>query len=253
MSNYSSGSISVFQLNPDGSIEKKIYEESFNPGGGSKVDPARQEAAHAHQVTLFQNTAYVVNLGGDKIYTYRVVEDASSSVQIQKAAQFETDVGPGFGPRHLVVDSKRSRAYVINELKLIMSVFDLDPVTGALTKKKDIEYQIPDANPQTAQYGSEIEIHPDGDHLYLSHRGDGAILVFKIMGEDEGYLKVEQAVRTKGTWPRHFALSPSGEHLVSVDQHLNLMEVFKIGKEDGKLGKKTEVKCGEAPTVVTWI
>lgn len=250
MSNYSSGSFSVFKLNQEGSIETKIYDETFS--GGSKVDPERQEAPHCHETTLFHNTAYVVDLGSDKIYTYRVTKDPSGNLQIQKAAQFETHVGPGFGPRHLVVDDEHSRAYVINELKQIVTVFQLDPLTGSLTKKKDLEYQIPGSDPDTKQYGSEIEISNDGSFLYLSHRGSGAILVFRVTNDVDGYLECVQVERTRGTWPRHFALSPNGKLLVSVDQFLNIMEVYQI-QQDGKIGNKIESDCGEAPTMVTWI
>ena len=250
MANYSGGSISVFKLNTDGSIDKKIYDESYPCG--SKVDSDRQSGSHPHQVVLFKNFAYVVDLGSDQIFFYRVVNNSSGELQIQTPAGFQTYVGPGYGPRHIAIDAKRSRAYLINELKMILSVFNVDPVTGSLVRMKDLEYQIPSADPKTTQLGSEIEIHPNGEFLYVSHRGNGAIVVFQIITADNGYIKQIQAEQTKGTWPRHFAISPCGSYLASVDQCLNLMEVFKID-QNGKVGIKTQQQCGKSPTVITWV
>ena len=73
VTNYTGGSLSVYHLDgQSGSIlgEKgPIFQEKLGNGSGVVAD--RQEAAHAHGTFLYKEFAYVVDLGGDKIYHYK--------------------------------------------------------------------------------------------------------------------------------------------------------------------------------------
>ena len=73
VANYNGGSYIAYSVNKDnGAIVEKIYFENY--GKGSGVVPSRQEDAHAHMVFYIRNFIYVVDLGSDKIWHYKVGE-----------------------------------------------------------------------------------------------------------------------------------------------------------------------------------
>ena len=107
VSNYSSGGIVAYAIDPaTGEMSKDpVLVERYEKGSGA--DPERQEAPHAHGAFFLRDNAYVVDLGGDKIWHYGVKQDASKGVSIERKGHL--DLAPGLGPRHLAVDASRNR------------------------------------------------------------------------------------------------------------------------------------------------
>ena len=64
--------------------------------------------------------------------------------------------------------------------------------TGELVKKVTEPYVLDDLPPGVEQKGAEIVIHPNGNWLYISNRGTGAIVVFDRVPADQGYLMQTQ-------------------------------------------------------------
>ena len=112
VSNYSSGGIVIYRISPaTGEInEDPLCVEKYEKGSGA--DPDRQEAPHAHGAFFFRDNAYVVDLGGDKIWHYGIKTDPSVSVE----RKGHLDLDPGLGPRHLSVDSSRNRDVVVYQM-----------------------------------------------------------------------------------------------------------------------------------------
>ena len=94
-------------------------------------------------------------------------------------------------------------------------------------------------------------MHPNGQFLYFSNRGDGAMVFFKIVGADEGYLTLLGVTKTVGTWPRHFAFSSDGKKLLVPDQLANKLEIFAVDLETGSLESKGSADCQNSPSMVT--
>src|SRR5208283_3642389 len=71
VANFMSGSVCVFSVAQDGSLEKA---SDFVQHVGSSVDPKRQNGPHAHSTVLDStgNFALVPDLGLDKVLVYRV-------------------------------------------------------------------------------------------------------------------------------------------------------------------------------------
>lgn len=247
ITNYGGGSFTVFKLNSeDGAIIKKpLYYEKFE--GGSQVDKERQEGPHPHGTHLFMCYAYVVDLGCDKIYHYKV-----SSREVNRASPKETMMEGGSGPRHLAIDEKRNRAYVLSELVMHVTSYEIDETSGALRKLQNIIYDVPFMNPKTRQYGSEILVHSNG-YLYISHRGDGALIVFKISNESRECLMQVQAIPSGGSWPRHFAITEDGKYLLAADQFKNIVCVFMINQATGMLEKGEEIPCDNSPAMIAFL
>ncbi len=248
VTNYGGGSISVFRLSEeDGEIlSPPVYQETIRDGG-SKVDLERQEASHLHGTFLHGDTAYVVDLGGDKVLHYAI--DAEGTIRMAG----ETRVDPGSGPRHMAVDEKRSRAYLLNELKNSIVTFEVDGASGTLKEIHRLEYVLHAVTPGTRQYGAAIAIHPNGRFVYASNRGDGAILVLAIDEESKGGLRQVESVSTGGTWPRHFALTADGRHLAVVDQFRHDVCIFRVDPGTGKIAKGSEIKCLDSPSMILFL
>ena len=71
VANYNGGSYIAFSIDKNnGAIKDQIYFENY--GKGSGVVPDRQEYAHSHMVFFVKELIYVVDLGSDKIWHYKV-------------------------------------------------------------------------------------------------------------------------------------------------------------------------------------
>ena len=71
VSNYVGGSFTSLRVDKSsGEILGEVYNEYF--GDGSHVDPDRQEASHAHGTFTVGPFIYVVDLGADKIWHFKV-------------------------------------------------------------------------------------------------------------------------------------------------------------------------------------
>ena len=150
-------------------------------------------------------------------------------------------------------DSTAPRAYVLNELENCLTVLDINAKDGTLSPAaKKVPYEVEGATAGTRQYGSGIELAPDGRTLYVSNRGDGAVLVFSVL-EASPFLRQIQTAKSSGTWPRYFCLA--GKYLLAPDERSSSMDVFEIdAKDDGRLRWATTVTpCGKAPSCLAII
>jgi len=244
VANYTGGSIRVFAIDKaTGALdETPIYTEAF--GVGSRVEPERQERAHPHGTFFFRDLALVVDLGLDCIHIYRM----GTNRRVSKLGAVE--LGAGYGPRHLAADLDRNRIYVLNELEPLISVFDVDAGKAAFVKRKDIAISVEDANHETRQLCSGIALSPNGRFLYVSNRGDGAVLVLEVRDADGGYLRQVQCQRLIGTWPRFFLLFPDGQTLITADQFTGKLEVFFVDVRTGLLSGGYGVSAPNNPSSI---
>ena len=81
--------------------------------------------------------------------------------------------------------------------------------------------------------GAEVQLHPSGNFVYVSNRGDDDIGVFTV-GSD-GKLTPVAHTKTGGQTPRHFSLDPSGRWLLVANQGSGDVRVFAIDTVAGTL------------------
>ncbi|TRY61744.1 hypothetical protein TCAL_09250 [Tigriopus californicus] len=242
VANYLGGSFAVFQIDPtSGAILQNVYSEQFEYASG--VVPDRQADPHAHEAIVQGDNAYVIDLGADRIYQYKIVDGT-----IQKNGY--ADAPPGVGPRHMALPPTGNLAYVMNELEMSASVYEINE--GTLSHLQTIPYTVAGADP-AVQTGAEIEVGRNGNFLYLSTRGDGALVVFEIKSAQDGYLQQIQELKTLGDVPRHFALSEDGKNLVCGTQGANLIEVYSIDQTTGMVTFLTSETTIPDPTIITYL
>jgi 6-phosphogluconolactonase len=241
VANYSSGSVAVLPVAPDGKLGEAtdVIQHS-----GKSVDPQRQNGPHAHCVTFdaANRFAFVCDLGLDKVMIYRFDAELGKFLPNQPAF---AALKPGAGPRHMAFGKDGRYAYVIDELDSTITVFAYDAGNGSLRSLQTISTLPRDwtGNNSTA----EIEVHPSGKFLYASNRGHNSVALFNI-DPARGTLKWVEARSTGGATPRHFGIEPSGQRMVIANQGSSTLLGLRIDPASGRL-KSSEVFV-EAPTPV---
>ncbi len=238
VANYSSGSISVFDIERDATLYDLNETLKFN--NGTNVDSVRQSESHIHQLAKAPDGHYMfaVDLGGDCLYKYEL------RPVFKEATPFKIDLPQGCGPRHIAFAPDAKHMYVVTELSDEVIVFDYDETTGNLVQK-----QVVKASDAGARGGAEIEVSPDGKYLYASVRlkNDG-VAIFKI--NPDGTLK-KTGYQPTGKHPRMFKITPNGKYLLVGCKDDNVIQVYERNAETGEL-KKTEndIKVGQPACIV---
>jgi 6-phosphogluconolactonase len=228
VANYTGGSIASFPIRSDGTLGPAA---TFIQHHGTSVNPARQEAAHAHDIALSNDNRYAIvcDLGMDKLMVYRF--NAETGALTPNDPPFAA-VKPGSGPRHFVFDARNKHGYVIDELASTVIVFDWDEAHGALQEKQTVPTLPASFHGQNT--AAEIAIDPSGHFLYGSNRGHDSIAAFRI-DEGDGTLKPVGRYSTEGKTPRSFAIDPTGQWLLAANQDTNTVQIFRINPKTGAL------------------
>ncbi|GHH63396.1 lactonase family protein [Lentzea cavernae] len=216
---YSSGSLSVFPVNADGSLGARTQKVQHK---GTGPDPERQEGPHAHHVVFDPAGKYAaaVDLGADSVFFYSFTGGKLTQVSQAK-------VKPGAGPRHIAFHPNGRTAYVANEL-------DSTIVSCAYADGKLTPGQVLPTAPSggVKNYPAEVLVSGDGKHVYLSNRGHDSIAHFAVDGTG---LTLVGTTPVGGKYPRHITFDPSGALLFAANQNSNNVTSFTVDKATGKL------------------
>ncbi|HUR56843.1 MAG TPA: lactonase family protein [Opitutaceae bacterium] len=245
VANYSGGSVSVLPVAADGRLgeAKSVIKHS-----GRSVNPQRQEAPHAHCVTLDPTNkfAFVCDLGIDQIVAYRFDADKGT---LAPANPPYTSSKPGAGPRHMVFRPDGKFAYVINELNSTVTAYAHDG-NGKLTELHTESSLPPYFDGKNS--GAEIGMHPSGKWLYVSNRGNNTVILFDI-DKEKGRISYTEEQGTGGKTPRHFGIQPSGKHLAIANQDSNTVLVCRIDDGNGRLKPSGVFADVPAPVCVVFV
>src|SRR5262249_35035422 len=131
VANYDGGSTAVFRLKDDGSFGKQT---DFVQHKGEGVNKQRQTGPHPRgavfaRVREDKDFAYVVDLGLDKVYVFRLDQEAG---KLSPAHQLFVKLPDGSGPRHIAFNEQMFKAYVCGELNSTLYTLRWDPSNGTL-------------------------------------------------------------------------------------------------------------------------
>lgn len=222
--NYNGGSISVFPISADGTLQPaKVYAfEGGTPGS------ERQSAPHLHCIYASPDERYLYanDLGTDRIYKYEVIaSDHNLALREGMPAFFKLPAGEG--PRHAVFHPNGKWAYLISELSGRVAFMSYEK--GNLSPLGFVE-----ADTLHAAGSADIHITPDGRFLYASNRlqGDG-LAIFSIDPVDGKLTKV--GYQQTGVHPRNFVITPNGKFLLCACRDSDVVQVYEIDKKSGLL------------------
>jgi 6-phosphogluconolactonase len=231
--NYSSGTLSAIRVKDDGSFNTDI--QTVRHEGGS-VNKSQQEKPHVHATVLSPDNKYlfVPDLGGDKVYSYRL--DVTNAKPLTPNTPPYVAVKVGSGPRHLIFHPNGKLAFLITELDASITAYDYK--NGKLEAKQTITMLSPDFKGDVG--AADIHLSPDGNFLYGSNRGDANEIVIYSLDKSS---KLTYAGRqsTLGKTPRNFEIDPTGNFLLAANQNSNDVIIFKRDLRTGLLtdtGKK---------------
>ena len=238
VSNYTSGTISVFPL--ENSLEDSCQIIQLNGSGKNK---ARQESSHAHFFMFDNNCDYgfACDLGSDCVNIYSFNENVKDPL---KEFSSYTCVS-GAGPRHAVFNNNYKTVYVLNELNSTIDVLEYNG-KGNVGKKQSIS-SLQDF-PSTANTTAAIKISPCGNFLYASNRGHDSISVYKIA--ENGLLQFTDTIPSGGKTPRDFAVDPSGNFLLACHQDSDNLVIFRIEKNSGLFQKVYEYEVPSGVCII---
>lgn len=228
--NYLGGNIASFPLEKDGRIGATV-DLAQHTGFGLMKD--RQEAPHAHSITLDRQNryAFAADLGIDKVLIYRFDEQTGKLEPNENQPFYQTK--PGAGPRHFAFHPNHKFAFLINELDLSISSLAYDEKKGTLKEVQTVPTLPFDASTAGASC-ADIHVSPDGRFLYGSNRGHNSIVSYRI-DEKTGRLEYLEHIPTGGKKPRNFAISPDGKFLLVANQDSDNIVTFRIDEKSGKL------------------
>lgn len=243
VANYKEGTLTVFPVNEDGSINSL---SSIISHSGSGPNKERQEKAHVHYVILTPNEEYLcaIDLGIDSIMLYKFDQEQET---LTSAKDLTVNIKSGSGPRHMEFHKDKKHAYLVNELSSEVAVLKYSPSDSSFEVIQYIS-TLPEGFDGISTCAA-IHISPDGNFLYASNRGDDSIAIFSI-DKTTGMLKFITTTSTKGECPRDFRIDPSGKFLFVANQDSNTIVPFEINPSTGLLTPLDSIVSIEKPVCI---
>lgn len=222
VSNFASGSLSIFGLNEDGSLngKKTIFQHE-----GKSIHPIRQMSPHAHSAIFSPDGKwmYVPDLGMDILKAYTCKNGV-----VRPNPRADRKLFPGSGPRFGEFSKDGKHFYLINELASQVVHFTYED--GELTEQESVS-TLP-ANFDGDNICSDLHLSVDGKYLYASNRGHDSIVCYSI-GRC-GELSCIEWVFSGGKTPRNFCIDPLGKYILAGNQDSDNITIFKV-QSDGRL------------------
>lgn len=232
--NYTGGSVSVFPLNKNGSLQP-CSQLVLN--SGKSINTERQEKSHVHESVFSPDNDYLLtpDLGTDKVMIYKF--NPLQKQPLEPASLPFINTSPGSGPRHLAFHPNKKFVYLVHELNGNVAAYSYHK--GKPAKLQEVPTHPPGF--KGIVDGAEIYVSPDGKFLYTSNREDeNTIAVFSI-NLATGKLQLRGYQSAMGRTPRNFIIDPTGNYLLVANQDTDNIIIFKRNARTGLLTATGEV------------
>jgi 6-phosphogluconolactonase len=241
VSNYGTGDVAVFAIEPDGALGP-MTSSARHAGAGPHAD--RQERPHAHSALFAPGDRFllVADLGIDRIVVYRIDPVDASLIRHDEAA-----TRPGAGPRHMAFHPDGRHLLVVNELDNTLTLFGYDPQGGGLEERQTLPTVPDQAEPSTA---ADVHIAASGAHVYVSNRGHDSVAVYRF--DPERGLSRLAITSCGGRRPRSFALSPDGRWMAVANRATDEVAVMPLRGGGAELGEPVARARVAQPSFVTF-
>ena len=231
VANYSSGSVAVLPIAPDGSLK----------------DQHQQASSHPHDIVFDPSGRFVLvpDKGLDRVFVFRF--DPANG-RLSPAEPGSVATRPGAGPRHLAFHPKLPIVWVLNELDSTAETYRWDAEHGALTPVQVITTLPTDFTGYST--AAEIAVSPDGRFVYGSNRGHDSVAIYAADAND-GSLKSIGWQPTQGRVPRFIGLDPAGRFLYAANEQGDTIVTFRVDANTGMLAATGQViKSGSPVTII---
>ncbi|HEY5881756.1 MAG TPA: lactonase family protein [Nakamurella sp.] len=216
--NYTSGSLAVHKLRPDGRIGERTQLVAHE---GSGPDRDRQAGPHAHMVYLDGDLVLAVDLGADLVVAYRL--DAGAATLTPLAS---TPMPAGLGPRHLVALPDDLVA-VAGELTGEIALLRLERATGALTL---LDVRAGSDVTEEPAAPSGIARTADGRHVLMANRGPDTVASFRLT---DATLRRVDEIPGGGAHPRDITVVD--DRVYVANQESDAINMLRVDLDTGAL------------------
>ena len=249
LASYGSGSITVVKLDGTGLPVEVTDTIVFRQEG------VRSARGHMAAVSPY-GKVYITCLQLDKVMILDLDKSTGKLTQTGYA-----NLAEGAGPRHFAFNKDGSKMYIINEVNLTMTVFNVAR-DGSLTEIQTISTLPPGVEVIRGYSTADVHFSKDGKFLYGSNRGHNSIVTFK-MAED-GTLTFVGITPCGGNHPRNFTLDPSGNYILVANTNASPnpelygptpenIALFKIDKKTGLPIAHGEIYITRQPSCLKFI
>ena len=247
VANYTSGTIAVFPIMPDGRLGE--HTALVKDQGATGPNKERQEGSHAHWIETSPDNRFVLvaDLGLDEVLVYKF--DATSGTLTPNEPAFAR-LKPGSGPRHLVVHPNGKFIFSVSELSSTATSFAYDAKKGTLKEIGAVSTLPPGFSGRNDV--AEATVHPNGKFLYVSNRGNDSIAVLSI-DPAKGTLAPVGGIPTGGKEPRHFIFDPSGKFLFAENQFSDTVVEFRADAATGQLTPSGDTVSVPSPVCISFV
>ena len=226
--NYDGGSAASFSVSDDGNLSPAVSFEQYT---GHGPNPDRQQAPHAHRVTVSPDNRFLLvnDLGLDEIHIYRLDADTATLTPNDPPAWKSA---PGAGPRALLFHPNGKWAYCVTEMASTVDVLRWDSHHGTLETVQEISLKPKGFQGVTG--GCDIIFDRHAHFAYVADRFDDIIVTFAVSPTD-GKLTLLNRTSCGGKIPRHLALDPSGLWLLVANQASDNITTLARDPRSGQL------------------
>jgi 6-phosphogluconolactonase len=201
--NYTSSTLALQRLGPDGSFEGPVDLVKLS-GSGPEVE--RQDDAHPHQAFFINDTLIIIDLGADLVREFRVDLSESGVCNIKEIGR--TQMPAGSGPRHGVVlpDGRLAISGELGENLL----------TGYRSHEEDQWENVRSTlitslaiTRWSRNYPGDIRRSGDGRYIYFANRSHNTISTFDVT---KTLPTLVAEIDVTVNWPQHILVRP--QHLL---------------------------------------
>jgi 6-phosphogluconolactonase len=226
---YRDGNAIALPITGDGSLGQVTTTVQHS---GKGPNPARQERAHAHSILPDPSNAYVwvADLGTDEIRAYRF-DTTRGGLETHMPPAFIAE--PGSGPRHFAFHPNGKWVYALYELTSSVAALNYDARTGTMAAFQTVGL-LPNEGVTGEQKAAEVVVHPNGKFVYASNRGYDSLVALAV-DERNGRLAFIERHRERLAHPRNFAIDPTGHWLLCANRDTNVVTMYRIDLNTGKL------------------
>jgi len=239
VANYAGGTVAVLPIRADGELgpatDIKKDAGKVGPEHASSAPPGSfaisgHEAPHAHMIEADPSGRFVLvnDLGLDEILIWKFDAEKGTLTPNDPAS---VSLPPGDGPRHFAFHPNHRWMYLLGEESSTIVVYDFDAARGTLTAKQTLSTLL--RGFAGTNFTSEVMVSSDGKFVYAANRLHDTIAVFSI--GPEGKLTWVSETWTRGDYPRHFNIDPTGNFLYVCNQRSDAITTFRVDRETGGL------------------
>lgn len=234
---YTSGSVHVIGLHPDGSLADHRQR--------IPLDPGRQHAhAHCEAYDPKRERVYVCDLGNDCLRVFERGVDGELAERPDLNLSFE----PESGPRHCVLHPSGDYLLVNCEHRGRVALIDLrSDAPGMLLNVPSLPERAVDG-----ASGAAIRIDARGRNVYVSERNYSVVSVLRLELDEQPRMYTRDTIPSGGARPRDLLLSPDGKWLLTANLKDHSIGVFRIGA-GGAIQLQRVIKNVKSPTALAWM